>query len=152
MILNQWSRKNCWIYATMAILQHKWILFDIARFSELQAPYINIIEKTFKEANLIKRFIPIQIPRLVDYWLSRWEYILTGTPRGDFTLENNDWWLVEFDERSQHWFVIIENCWDTWKCQNSWWPDWNWDGCFHIKKSDFWYLFTPRRILWNTQK
>lgn len=152
MILDQGQRTNCGIYSCMAILQHMWIVFDVATFSELKAPYIPLIEKVFVDSGLIKQFVKLPTAKLVDLWIKRGEYILTGTPRGDFTLDNNIWWLVEFDENAQHWFVIVEDCGDTWKCQNSWWPLWNWDWCFYIQKSDFTRLFCPRRIVANIQK
>ena len=151
MILNQENRTNCWIWATMAILQHEWVIFDIAKFSELKAPYMPLIQKIFVDSGLVSKFIPLPTPKLVDLWLNRWEYILTGTSRGDFTLEDNEGCRVEFDEKVQHYFAIIKDCWDRWQCQNSWWADWNWDWCFYMKKADFKYLFTPRRICPTSQ-
>lgn len=149
MILNQWSRRNCWVYWVMAILQHMWVNFSIAEFQDKKAPYIPLIEKLFMESGLVRKFIKIPTIKLVDLWLNRWEYLLTGTNLWDFTLEDNLWWLVEFDWNSQHWFVICEDLWDKWKCQNSWGYDY-WDnGYMYMKKSDFSKLFCPRRIICN---
>lgn len=149
MIFNQWSRNNCWIWAVCAILQHQWIIFDIERFSELKAPYIPLIEKLFIESGLVSKFIKIPTTRLVDLWLKRWEYLLTGTNLWDFTLEDNTLWIVEFDWNSQHWFVIVWDCWDKYKLQNSWGEEYWEKGYMYMKKSDFSKLFCPRRIIAN---
>ena len=141
-ILNQWSRSNCGVYWVMAILQHMWVNFDIARFSEQKAPYIPLIEKLFIESGLIDKFIKIPTTRLVDLWLKRGEYLLTWTNLGNFTSAN-----VTFDWKSNHWFVICEDCWDRWKILNSWGDSWWENGYWYIKKSDFSKLFTPRRIV-----
>ncbi len=146
-ILNQWQNPTCGNFAVMAILSNKWIGFDLERLSTIRVPYINQLEKLFIEEGLIKKFIKIPTPKLVDLWLRRWEYILAQTLRWDFSLEDNVWKMLEFDENYQHYFVIIQDCWDKWKCQNSWGKDWNWDWCFYMKKSDFWYLMTPRRVI-----
>ncbi len=143
MILNQWNRSNCGIWATMAILQNKWVNFDIAKFSEEKAPYIPIIENLFKNSGLIKEFVPLRTPKIVDIWLKKWEYILTGSPRWNYDNPPN----ITFDWNTQHWFVICENLWDKWKCQNSWGEEWGEKGYFYMRKSDFRYLFTPRRVI-----
>ena len=149
MILNQEQRSNCWIWACMAILQHAGVKFDISTFSELKAPYAPIIEKIFIDSGLVIQFVKLPNTKLVDIWLNKWEYILTGTPRGDFSLDNNDGWLVDFDEKSQHWFVIVENCWDRYKLQNSWWEEYWEKGYMYMKKSDFSKLFTPKRLVFR---
>lgn len=148
-ILNQWSRRNCWVFATMAILQHMWVNFDIARFQDEFAPYINQIEKLFVASGLVKQFIKIPTTRLVDLWLKRGEYLLTGTNLWDFTLEDNVWWLVEFDWKSNHWFIIVENCWDRYKLQNSWGEEYGEKGYMYMMKSDFSKLFCPRRLVFR---
>lgn len=147
-ILNQWSSNNCANYALIAILQHKWIIVPDELFL-IDAPYIPKLEKLFTEAGLIKKFIPIRTPKLVDYWLKKWEYLLTCTNRWDFTLQDNKDWLLEFDEKSQHFFVITEDCWDKWKCQNSWGDQWNWNWCFYMNKTDFKSILTPRRVVYS---
>lgn len=147
MILNQWTRNNCGVFATMAILIHKWVNFSIAEFQDKKAPYINQIEKLFVASGLVKQFIKIPTTRLVDLWLKRWEYLLTGTNLWDFTLEDNVWWLVEFDWKSQHWFIIVENLWDKYKLQNSWGESYWENGYMYMKKSDFSKLFCPRRVI-----
>jgi hypothetical protein len=144
-ILNQWSQKNCGVYALWAILQHKWIIVPDELFL-IDAPYIGKLEKLFKEAGLIKKFLPLRNPKLVDLWLRKWEYLLTSTKRGDFTLQDNIGWLVEFDEKSQHFFVIVEDCWDKWKCQNSW-GEWYWDNWYmYMKKNDFRFIQNPCKV------
>ena len=142
MILNQWSRRNCWVFATCWILQHMWVNFDIARFQDEFAPYINQIEKLFVASGLVKQFIKIPTTRLVDLWLRKGEYLLTWTNLGNFTSSN-----VTFDWKSNHWFVICEDCWDKWKILNSWGDSWWENGYWYIKKSDFSKLFTPRRVI-----
>lgn len=145
MILNQWSRRNCGVFATLAILQHKWINLSIEEFQDKKAPYIPLIEKLFVESGLVKEFVPLRTITIVDRWIAKWEYILTGSNRWNFSNPPN----VTFDWKSQHWFVIVENLWDTYKCLNSWWEDW-WDKWyFYIKKSDFSKLFCPLRIVAN---
>ena len=147
MILNQWSRSNCWIYATIAILIHKWVNFDIAKFSEQKAPYIPLIEKLFKDSGLIDKFVQLKTPTVVDMWLKKWEYILTWSPRWNFDNPPN----ITFDWNTQHWFVICEDLWDRWKCINSWGEEWGDKWYFYIKKSDFKRLFTPNRIVISTK-
>lgn len=143
-ILNQWSRSNCGVFSTMAILQHMWVNFDIAMFSEQKAPYINKIEKLFVASGLVKEFIPLRTSKVVDMWLKKWEYILTGTNLGNFSTKD-----VTFDWKSNHWFVICEDLGDKWKIQNSWGEEY-WDKWYgYMKKSDFKKLFTPRRIVAN---
>lgn len=147
-ILNQWTRSNCGVFATMAILLHMWVIIDVAKLSEIKEVFTPRIESRFIEMGLIKEFIRLPTPKLVDFWLNKWEYILASTSRWDFTLEDNEGNNLEFDWKSQHFFVIIKSEWDRWKCQNSWGAEWNWDGCFYMKKSEFKYLLTPRRIVW----
>ena len=147
MILNQWSRRNCWVFATCWILQHMWVNFDIARFQDEFAPYINQIEKLFVASGLIKEFIPLRTSKVVDMWLKKWEHILTGTNLGNFSTKD-----VTFDWKSNHWFVICEDCWDRYKIQNSWGIEWGENWYWYIKKSDFSKLFCPRRIIPCTSK
>lgn len=146
-ILDQWQNKTCATYAVMWILLHMWKTLDIERLWKIRRPFIGQVEQLFIDEGLIKKFIKIPTPRLVDLWLKRWEYLLTATSRGDFSLQDNKDWLLEFDEKSQHFFIIIEDIWDKWKCQNSWGSAWDWDWCFEMKKSDFKYLLTPRRVI-----
>ena len=148
-ILNQWSRNNCWVFAMMAVLINKWVNIDIARLSELKAPYYPQLENLFIKEGLITKMIPINTTRLVDYWLKRWEWLITSTSRGDFSINNNQWGMIEFDEKSQHFFVICEDCWDKWKIVNSWGTQWGQEWYWYMKKSDFSKLFTPRRIVAN---
>lgn len=147
MILNQWSSPTCGNFALVAILQHMWVQYDWESILYVSAPYIPKLEKLFIEHGLIEKFVWLLTPRLVDIWLKKWEYLLTATFRWDFTLNDNKDWVIEFDEHSQHYFCIVEDCWDKWKCQNSWGKDWNWDWYFYMKKSDFKYLLAPRRVI-----
>lgn len=146
-ILNQGNKRNCGIWAVCAILIHNNVVFDIEKITNNFAPYINQIEKLFVASGLVKQFIKIPTTRLVDLWLKRWEYLLTGTNLWDFTLEDNVWWLVEFDWKSQHWFIIVENLWDKYKLQNSWGESYWENGYMYMKKSDFSKLFCPRRVI-----
>ncbi len=142
-ILNQWSRKNCGVFATMGIMQHKWIIFDIARFKDEFAPYINQIEKLFVASGYIDKFITINTATVVDMWLKKWEYLLTSSARGNFSNPPN----ITFDWKTQHFFIICEDLWNRWKCQNSWGKEWGEGGFFYINKSDFNYLMRPRRVI-----
>lgn len=142
-ILNQWQRNNCWVWATMAILLKYWIQFDLATFQDVEAITIGQIENLFKEAGLIEQFVKLNTPTVVDMWLKKWEWILTKSSIGNFSNPPN----VTFDWTTNHFFIIKENVGDTWKCQNSWWSEWGDGGCFYIKKSDFKSLFIPRRIV-----
>ena len=145
-ILNQEDQTNCGTWAIMGILQHYWVQFDFDTVSKIREPLIIKLQNRFIALWLIKYFIPLPNTRLVDLWLARKEYLLTGTNFWDFTLGDNEWWLVELDWKSQHYFIIVENCWDKWKCQNSW-GDGYWDkGYMYVKKTDFSKLFTPRRL------
>lgn len=148
-ILNQGSSDNCGTYAIMGILQYYWVPFDFELVSKIREPLIMKLQNRFIALWLVKRFITIPNVRLVDLWLKRWEHILTGTKLGDFSLYDNKWGVVEFDEWSEHYFIIVERCWDRYKCQNSWGAEWNWDGYFYINVADFRYLFAPRRVITN---
>ena len=141
-ILNQGNKRNCGIWAVCAILIHNNVVFDIEKITNNFAPYIPLIEKLFIESGLIDKFIKIPTTRLVDLWLRKWEYLLTWTNLGNFTSSN-----VTFDWKSNHWFVICEDCWDRYKIQNSWGIEWGENWYWYIKKSDFSKLFTPRRIV-----
>lgn len=115
------------------------------RYSEVfrtKSTILPLIEKLFIDSGLIDKFIKIPTTRLVDLWLRKWEYLLTWTNLGNFTS-----WNVTFDWKSNHWFVICEDCWDRWKILNSWGDSWWENGYWYIKKSDFSKLFTPRRIV-----
>ncbi len=143
-ILNQGNKRNCGIWAVCAILIHNNVVFDIEKITNNFAPYIPLIEKLFVASGLVKQFIKIPTTRLVDLWLRKGEYLLTWTNLGNFTSSN-----VTFDWKSNHWFVICEDCWDRWKILNSWGDSWWENGYWYIKKSDFSKLFTPRRIICN---
>lgn len=148
-ILNQGDQTNCGTYAIMWILQHYWVPFDFESVSKIREPLIMKLQKRFIDLWLVKMFIPLPHTRLCDIWLKRWERLLTGTNFWDFTLEDNEWWIVEFDWKSQHYFIIVENCWDKYKLQNSW-SDSYWEkGYMYMRKSDFKMLFAPRRIICN---
>ncbi len=149
MILNQGNNDNCGTYAIMWILQHYWVHFDFESVSKIREPLIMKLQNRFISLWLVKRFISLPSTRLVDLWLGRWEHLLTGTKRGDFSLFNNVWWLVEFDEWSEHYFIICENCWDRYKLQNSWWESYWEKGYMYMMKSDFSKLFTPRRLVFR---
>lgn len=141
MILNQWSRRNCGVFASMWILKHMWVIFDISEFQDKFAPYINQVEKLF--SGYIDKFITLNTPTVVDMWLKKWEYLLTSTSRGNFSNPPN----ISFDWKTQHFFIICEDLWEKWKCQNSWGEEW-WDKWyFYIKKSDFKYLTRPKRFV-----
>lgn len=143
MILNQGSRRNCGIFATMWILQHMWVKFDISMFQDEFAPYINQIEKIFISSGLIYKFIPLNTSTIVDMWLKKWEYLLTSTSRGNFSNPPD----VTFDGKSQHFFIICEDLWDKWKLQNSWGEEY-WDhGYMYMMKKDFNKLLRPRRVI-----
>lgn len=142
-ILNQWQNKTCATFAVMGILLNKWIVFDLERISKVKVPYYPQVEKLFKDEGLIKQFVKIPTTRLVDLWLSRWEWLITSTSRWNF----NNPPLVTFDWKSQHFFIIKERVWDKYKCINSWGKEWGEEGCFYINISDFKYLFTPRRVI-----
>lgn len=144
-ILNQWSRKNCGVFATMGIMQHKWIIFDIARFKDEFAPYINQIEKLFVASGYIDKFITINTATVVDMWLKKWEYLLTSSARGNFSNPPN----ITFDWKTQHFFIICWDYWDRWKCQNSWGEEWGDNWYFYINKSDFKYITRPRRLVFR---
>lgn len=142
-ILDQWNRRNCWVFWVMGILIHKWVNFSIAEFQDKKAPYINQIEKLFVESGLVDKFITINTPTVVDMWLKKWEYLITSTSRGNFSNYQN----ITFDWKTQHFFIICEDLWDIWKCQNSW-GEWYWDNWYmYMNKSDFKYLMRPRRII-----
>ncbi len=146
-ILNQWQRKNCGVWATMGILLHKWVVFSIDDYQDKSSPYPAGVENIFIEWWLIEKFLPVKTPALVDYWLRRGEYLLSWTSRWDFSLYDNKWWVIEFDERTRHFFYICENLWDKWKIGNSWW-EWWWDKWYwYILKSDFAKLSIPKRIV-----
>lgn len=141
--LDQWQRKTCATYSVMAILIHKWISFDLERLKDVRVPYMRQLEELFVKEGLVKKMIKLPTPKLVDLWLSRWEWLVTSTSRGNFLSTPN----VTFDGNSQHFFVITEDCWDRWKCLNSWWKEW-WDnGHFYINKKDYKFLFTPCRVI-----
>lgn len=142
-VLNQWQQMNCGVWATMGILLKYWIQFDLESFKDIKAISINQVENLFKEADLIDKFIPINTPTVVDRWLAKWEWLLTKTSKWNFTNPPN----VTFDWASVHFFIIVEDCGDRWKCLNSWWSEWGEGWFFYIKKSDFKYLFTPRRVI-----
>lgn len=146
-ILNQWAYPTCANYAVMGILDRKWIKCDMERLWKIRVPYYHQVEELFRKEGLVKEFITIPTQKQAEIWLRKWEPLLTSTSRWDFTLEDNVLGLVEFDERSQHFFIIIGMDWDLYKCQNSWWEWWGENGYFHIKKSDYKFLFTPRRII-----
>lgn len=143
MILNQWQRNNCWVWATMWILIHMWVNFDIATFQDENATYINKIENLFVASGLIDKFVTINTPTVVDMWLKKWEFLLTKVSRWNFSNPPN----VTMDWKTEHFFIICEDLWDMWKCQNSWWEEWGDNWYFYIKKSDFKYLFRPRRLV-----
>lgn len=141
-ILNQWSSNNCANYALIAILQHKWIIVPDELFL-IDAPYIGKLEKLFREAGLIKKFIPVKTTKQVDRFLRLWEKLITCCYTGNFSNPPN----ITFDWKVQHFFVIVEDLWDKYKCQNSEWEDW-WDKWyFYINKSYFRFLLTPRRVI-----
>ena len=142
-ILNQWQNKMCATFAVMGILLKYWIQFDLERLSKIKEPYYNQVEELFKNEGLIKQFIKIPTPKLVDLWLRRWEWLLTSTSKWNFNNPPN----VTLNWTSQHFFIITEDCWDKWKCLNSWWKEWGEGWFFYINKSDFKYLFTPRRVI-----
>ena len=150
-ILDQWQYKTCANHALCTILQHQWVEYDWSSILYVSAPYIPQLEKLFKERGLIDKFVSLPTPRLVDLWLKKWEYILCATFRWDFTLNDNKDWVIEFDEKSQHYVAIVEDCWDKWKCQNSWGESWGDKWYWYIKKSDFKYLLTPRRVILKTK-
>lgn len=146
-IFNQWQKMTCANYAVIAILDKYWIKCDVERIWSIKAPFIWQLENLFKNEGLIKGFVTCNTSKIVDRWLSKWEYLLTSTARWDFTLFDNNGWLLEFDWKTQHYFVIIEDCWDKYRCQNSWGAEWNWDWTFYMKKSEFNYLMRPRRVI-----
>lgn len=142
-ILNQWQRMNCGIWATMGILLKYWIQFDLEMLKDIKAISINQVENLFKDSGLIDKFIPLNTPTVVDRWLAKWEWLLTKTSKWNFTNPPN----ITFDWASVHFFIIVEDCGTRWKCLNSWWKEWGEGGFFYINKSDFKYLFTPRRVI-----
>ena len=142
-VLNQWQRMTCATFAVMGILLKYWIQFDLERLSTIRVPYYNQVENLFKDEGLIKQFIKIPTPKLVDLWLRKWEWLITSTSRWNFTNPPN----ITFNWTSAHFFIICEDLWDRWKCLNSWWKEWGDGWYFYINKSDFKYLFTPRRII-----
>lgn len=145
-ILNQWNSPTCMNFAICAILARRGVSFDLNDVWYEQRINIAWIEKLFVEKGLIKKLVKLPTPKLVDLWLNKWEWIYTSTFRWDFTIEDNEWNIVEFDWTAQHAFVLTKDCWDKWEMQNSWWPTWNWNGKSFIKKTDFKYLTTPLRI------
>ena len=142
-ILNQGNKRNCGIWAVCAILIHNNVVFDIEKITNNFAPYINKIEKLFVASGLIDKFITINTPTVVDMWLKKWEYLLTSTSRGNFSNPPN----ITFDWKTQHFFIICEDLWNRWKCQNSWGKEWGDNWYFYINKSDFNYLMRPRRVI-----
>ena len=148
-ILNQWTSDNCGTFAIMGILQHYWVQFDFESVSKIREPLIMKLQNRFIELWLVKGFISLPNTRLVDLWLKRWEHLLTGTKKGDFSLFDNVWGNVEFDDGSEHYFIIVENCWDRYKLQNSWGEEYGEKGYMYMKKSDFSKLFCPRRLVFR---
>jgi len=146
-ILNQQSSPTCMNFAVCTILQRYWVKFDLDKIAYIRVPYIQKVEKLFVDAGLIKKFVKIPTPKLVDLWLNKWEWLITSTSRGDFTIHDNDGNIIEFDEKSQHAFVLIWDCGDRWEMQNVWGKEWNWNGRCFIMKKDFKYLMTPRRVI-----
>lgn len=142
-ILNQWRDWTCANYAVMGVLSHKWIKYDLESLNDFNGLTYPIVEKLFKDRGLIKKFVPIPTPRLVDIWLKKWDWLITKTSTWNFKNPPN----VTFDGTSHHFFIIKEDCGDRWKCQNSWGKGWGEGGCFYINKSDFKSLFIPRRII-----
>lgn len=147
MILNQWTSDNCWTFAICWILQHYWVQFDFESVSKIREPLIMKLQNRFISLWLVKHFISLPNTRLVDLWLARWEHLLTGTKRGDFSLFDNVWWVVEFDEWTEHYLIICENLWDKYKLQNSWGESYGDKWYCYMKKSDFSKLFAPRRLV-----
>lgn len=142
-VLNQWQRMTCATFAVMWVLLKYWIQFDLERLSSIRVPYYNQVEKLFKDECLIKQFVKIPTPKLVDLWLKKWEWLITSTSRWNFNNPPN----ITFNWTSAHFFIICEDLWDRWKCLNSWWKEWGDEWYFYINKSDFKYLFTPRRVI-----
>ena len=146
-ILNQWTSDNCWSYAIMWILLHYWVEFDFETVSKIREPLIKKLEKRFIDLGLVEQFIDLHTIKVVDRWLDKWEHLLTGTRFWDFTLQDNEWWLIQMDEDSQHYFILCQNCWDRWKVQNSGWVEWWSNGYGYMKKSDFSKLYSPKRLV-----
>lgn len=144
-VLNQWQRMTCANFAVMGVLLKYWIQFDLERLSNVKVPYYPQVEKLFKDEGLIKQFVKLPTQRLVDLWLSRWEWLITSTARWNFNNPPN----ITFDWKSQHFFIIVWIIWDKYKCLNSWWKEWGDGGYFYINVADFKYLFTPRRVITN---
>ncbi len=141
-ILNQGEQTNCGTYAIMWILQHYWVQFDFESVSKIREPLIMKLQKRFIDLWLVKHFIPLPNTRLVDMYLKRGEYLITGTKKWNFNNPPN----VTFDWNSEHYFIICENLVDKYKCVNSWGDKWGDKWYFYINKSDFSKMFTPRRL------
>lgn len=142
MILNQWQRPNCWIFAVMAILQHKGIPFDMNIIQEERSNFVNLIERIFKWHGLIKRFNILKTPTVMDIQLKKWEWILCSTARGNFKTKD-----VTFDWDSNHFFVIVADLGDKWKIQNSWGEEWGDKWYWYMDKKDFKYMMAPRTVI-----
>lgn len=142
-IYNQWKSWTCANFAIMWVLSHMWVKFDYEDFNNFNGFTYPIAEQLFVAGGLMKKSVPIPTPKLVDLWINRWEWLVTKTSKWNFKNPPN----VTFDWTSHHFFIIRDDLWDRWKCQNSWGKEWGDDGCFYINKSDFKSLFIPRRII-----
>lgn len=146
-VYNQWLNWTCWNYSYILACNRLWINVDIEKVTKINWLTHPRIEKIFIENWYIKWTIQLRTPALVDIWLKKGHFIVIGTSQGDFVKAGTPPYIMGQNWTFNHFFCIIEDLWDRWKCQNSWWKDWGENGCFYLMKNQFRMMGTPRRLV-----
>lgn len=146
-VYDQGHRGTCWNHAYILACNKLGIDVDVAKVTQFNWLTHPRIEKVFIENGYIKWTIQLRSPNLVDLWLKKGHYIVIGTSQGDFVKAGTPPYIMGQGGKSSHFFCIIADLWDKWKCQNSWWENWGEKGCFYIMKNEFRMFGTPRRLV-----
>ncbi len=91
------------------------------------------------------KVFPVKSPSQMDSYLAKWFKIVCFS-QIDKSKSNMYPYEISLRSGDKRFFVITEDLWDRWKAQFSLWV-WFWDSWFvYIKKDQYKYMFTPKRI------
>lgn len=136
-VYKQTRNGDCSNYASLIALQRLRIQVDESYMLQDKDITYQMVEADLVKDGKIKGLVKLSTPNVIDIWIKKGHYILTGTSLLSFDSVRHPPHLQAFTGDSAHYFCIVANMGDKWKIQDSQGTNFADKWCWYVKKTDF---------------